>query len=155
MEYHLRKATPADLTAINDLFMEMLRSIYGKEEVQGYQEGDLDHYFSDAGNWICVAEQRGKIIAFLSMEVHREQENFIYYDDFSVTKKHRGQGIGSALLDQGEAFARSTGFSTIVLHVEKGNLAARRLYERRGFTVHEEQGSRLCMIKRSTDCQNT
>ena len=93
-----RKAVKEDCDRINDLFMEMLRAIYGKEDVKGYGEGDLDYYFAGKEDWICVAEIDGRIEGFLSIEVHREAENFLYYDDFSVSKQYRGKGIGSAML---------------------------------------------------------
>ncbi len=145
MNCHLRKATRDDIPYINELFKEMLRSIYQKNEVQGYQNGDLEHYFNDSEDWICLAEKDSKIVGFLSIEVHREGRNFIYYDDFCVDAIYRNHGIGSSLLDEAERFANSIGFRTIVLHVEKENHAARRLYERRGFALYEEQGSRLCL----------
>jgi GNAT superfamily N-acetyltransferase len=43
----------------------------------------------------------------------------------------RGQGLGSALLDEAEALLRDTGHATLM--VEKVNEGAIRLYERRGY----------------------
>ena len=147
MEYCLRRAEAKDYAVINDLFMEMLRTIYEKDEVQGYKEGDLDHYFSGGEDWICVAEKNGSIVAFLSIEVHREEVNYLYYDDFCVREKYRGMGIGTALMNEAENFCRTIGFENIVLHVEKSNALARKLYEKREFSVLRDDGSRLCLIK--------
>lgn len=47
----------------------------------------------------------------------------------------RGEGLGSLLLDHLEERARSSGSTRVALHVAKGNGAARRLYERRGWTA--------------------
>ncbi len=148
MKYVLRKAVAEDAVAINGLFVEMLRSIYGKEDVEGYREGALDYYFCGGEDWICVAENERGIAAFLAIEVHREENGFLYYDDFCVKKEYRGRGIGSALLDEAETYCRSLGFSTVLLHVEQSNLAARRLYEKRGFTILRQEGTRLCLISR-------
>ena len=147
MEYILRKATAEDAGRINDLFIEMLQTIFEDENIEGYKEGDLDYYFSGSEVWICVAEAAGEIVGFLSIEVHREEENFLYYDDFSVSRNYRGMGIGTALMAEAEKYCRTLGFNTIVLHVEKSNSSARRLYERSGFEILRDDGHRLCLIK--------
>ena len=148
MEVRFRKAIKEDFARINELFQEMLRAIYGNEDVKGYGDGDLDYYFAGKEDWICVAEVGGRIEGFLSIEVHRENENYIYYDDLSVSKAHRGKGIGTALLDKGEAYCKTLGLSTLVLHVETDNERARELYEKRGFTLLRTDGTRLCLVKR-------
>ena len=147
MNICLRKAVKEDFDRINELFIEMLRTIYGKEDMQGYKDGDLDYYFSGGEDWICVAEIDGKVEAFLSIEVHREEQNYLYYDDFNVSQTFRGQGIGSALMEKAEEFCRTLGFSAIVLHVEETNTRARTLYEKKGFTLLRNDGTRLCLIK--------
>ena len=147
MNVQYRKAVKEDFTRINELFMEVLRSIYEKEDVEGLKDGDLDYYFAGKEDWICVAEIDGRIEGFLSIEVHREEENFLYYDDFNVNKAYRSQGIGSALMDKAEEYCRSIGFSSIVLHVEETNTKARKLYDNRGFTLLRKDGTRLCLIK--------
>ena len=148
MEVRFRKAIKEDFARINELFQEMLRAIYGNEDVKGYGDGDLDYYFAGKEDWICVAEVGGRIEGFLSIEVHREAENDLYYDDLSVSKAHRGKGIGTALLEKGEAYCKTLGLSTLVLHVETDNERARALYEKRGFTLLKTDGTRLCLVKR-------
>jgi len=148
MEVRFRKAIKEDFARINELFQEMLRAIYGNEDVKGYGDGDLDYYFAGKEDWICVAEVGGRIEGFLSIEVHRENKNFLYYDDLSVSKAHRGKGIGTALLEKGEAYCKTLGLSTLVLHVETDNERARELYEKRGFTLLKTDGTRLCLVKR-------
>lgn len=147
MQINYRKAVKEDFHRINALFIEMLRSIYEKDDVEGIGDGDLDYYFEGKESWICVAEIDGQIEGFLSIEVHREDENFLYYDDFNVSAAYRGKGIGSALMDRAEAYCRELGFSSIVLHVEETNKKARRLYDRRGFTLLRQDGTRLCLIQ--------
>lgn len=53
----------------------------------------------------------------------------------NVDAAHRGAGIGSSLLDAVIDEARRRGLAAISLSVEHGNAAARRLYERYGFTA--------------------
>lgn len=147
MEFRLRRAVKADEARIRLLFIEMLRSIYKKDDVAGYAEGAIDYYFAGGEDWICVADMDGEVIGFLSMEAHREDMEYIYLDDFCVAEEYRSMGVGSRLLTAAEEYAGQLGMDTIALHVEKENVAAMRLYERRGYALFRDDGSRICMTK--------
>lgn len=147
MEFRLRRAVAEDKQAINALFVEMLRTIHGKEDVESYREGDLDGYFSGGENWICVAEVDESVVGFLSIEVHREDENYLYYDDFCVSGDYRAKGIGTALMHAAEEYCCGLRFGNVVLHVEKSNRSAREFYARKGFVFLRDDGTRLCLIK--------
>ncbi len=147
MNVHFRKAVKEDFCRINELFMEMLRTIYEKDDVEGLNESDMAYYFAGGENWICVAEIDGKVEGFLSIEAHREEENFLYYDDFNISRAYRSKGIGSAMMEKAEEYCRSLGFSMIVLHVEETNTNARRFYSNRGFTLLRNDGTRMCLVK--------
>ena len=148
MEARLRRALPADRERIGELFLEMLRSIYHTRDVQGYGEHDLDRFFAGGEKWICLAEEDGAVTAFLSIEVHREDPDYLYLDDLSVTEQSRGRGIGTMLIRRAEDYARELSIPVLVLHVEKENAGARRLYERLGYVPFGEDGTRPRMIKK-------
>ena len=147
MEWTLRRAVPADAPRVEALFLEMLRSIFPGEAPVGYAPGDLDRFFTGGEDWICVAEAAGEVVAFLSIEVHREEQAYLYLDDFCVSGACRSQGIGTALLRTAERYAEEIGVSAVLLHVEKSNAAARRLYERRGYHLFRDDGHRLLLVK--------
>ena len=146
MDYVLRKAKPDDTIRIEELFVEMLKTIYHTDDVEGYEPGYLDKFFSDKEDWICVAEYENDVIAFLSIEVHRD-EDFVYLDDLSVAEGCRNKGIGTKLIHAAEKYAEEIGLSKIVLHVEKANEDAYRLYSRLGYSVDADEGSRIRMNK--------
>jgi len=141
------KAQSSDFNRINELFIEMLMTIYNTEKVDGYSEGDMDRFFDGRDEWVCKAVDNDKIIAFLSIEVHHEEEEFIYLDDLSVTKTYRNKGIGTSLIHRSEEYAKEIGIHSIRFHVEKENASAFRLYQRLGYAIKEEQGSRYLMNK--------
>lgn len=147
VNWKLRKAAPEDRPEIEDLFLEMLRTIYQTEPASGYEAGYLDKFFRGGGDWVCVAEWEKRVVAFLSIEEHREQTDYLYLDDLSVRAAFRGRGIGTELLQAAGRYAGERGISLLVLHTEKTNSSAIRLYRRQGFEILAEEGERYKMIK--------
>ena len=88
--YKIRKAVPEDEDRICELFEEMLRSIYHTEDLNGYEAGYLSRYWNSSEDIIFAAEDT-EIVAFLSVEVHHESDDYIYIDDlllrFRVMRK--------------------------------------------------------------------
>ncbi len=145
MGYRIRIAIPEDEQRIRELFIEMLQTIYHTEDVEGYESGCLDRYWTNSEERILVAED-GAVVAYLSIEVHHEPDvDFIYLDDLSVTESYRGLGIGSALIQEAEDYAQEIGIQHILFHVEKSNTEAFRLYERLGYKVFRDDGNRYMM----------
>ena len=58
-----------------------------------------------------------------------------YLYAFRVKPPYRNRGVGSRLLDEAEENLAARGFGRAVISVAKSNFAARRLYERAGYTV--------------------
>ena len=144
--YTIRKAVEEDERAICGLFEEMLRTIYGTPDVDGYENGYLDKFWDRGEDRIFVAEDT-EVRAFLSVEIYREPEAYAYFDDFSVTEACRNRGLGTVLLRTAEAYVKERGIPAIVFHVEKRNAAAQRLYERSGYSIFRDDGSRYLMRK--------
>ena len=146
MKYMIRPAVAADEKRICELYAEMLQTVYHTEKAEGYKTGDLDKFWTDDENRIFVAEDE-TVIGFLSVEIHHENEDYIYLNDFAVTKGYRNKGIGSALLEVAESYAREINTPKLCLHVEKTNLAAMRLYENAGYAIFRDDGYRFLMNK--------
>jgi len=142
----IRTAVPADAEKIDALFKEMLQTIYHTDDVKGYEAGHLESFWNGGENRIYVAED-DEVRAFLSIEVYREPQAYLYLDDFSVAAAYRGSGIGTKLMQKAEAYAREIGIPAIVLHVEKSNESAFRFYERLGYTIFRDDGNRYLLSK--------
>ncbi|HKY25227.1 MAG TPA: GNAT family N-acetyltransferase [Gaiella sp.] len=64
----------------------------------------------------------------------------------AVVPSARGKGVGSALLDALLARARSAGYPSISLSVDRNNAGAIELYERHGFARVGEDADSLTML---------
>ena len=146
MKYEYRKAESSDSKRIAELFIEMLRTIYNTDDVEGYEIGYLDKFFSESEDLIYVAELDNEVVAFLSIEVYRD-DGYVYLDDLSVTEKCRSEGIDTKLISMAEDYCKSIGIHVIVFHVEKTNERAHQLYRKLGYLDNEDQGSRMRMVK--------
>ena len=146
MDYILRKAKSTDTIRIEGLFVEMLKAIYHSDDIESYETGYLDKFFLDKEDWICVAEYENDIVAFLSIEVYRD-EDYIYLDDLSVAERCRNKGIGTKLIHTAEKYAEEIGITKIMFHVEKTNKDAYQLYLRLGYIEDADEGSRIRMSK--------
>ena len=146
MTCSIRKAVRSDEQRICELFIEMLQTIYHTDDVHGYDPGYLDRYWKNVEDIILVAEDE-EVIAYLAVEVHREDVDYIYLDDLSVTEKKRGNGIGTSLIHKAENYAHELGLTDILFHVEKTNTSAFHLYERLGYKVFRDDGNRYLMKK--------
>ncbi len=146
MDIKYREARKSEIERINELFIEMLKAIYRTDDVDGYEEGYLQRFFDNNEDCIYVAESQEGVVAFLSVQVYRD-EGYIYFDDLSVSEKFRDHGIGTKLIEMAEAYAKEIGIKVIVFHVEKSNARAHELYYRLGYEDNEDQGNRMRMVK--------
>ncbi len=147
MDIVFRTATLRDKTAIENLFIEMLRSIYQKEIVVGYESDYLNRFFNDSEDRVIIAELNNTVIGYISVELKRENVPFAYLDDFCVQKEYRSRGIGTKLLQLSEIYANENGITDILLHVETANLSAQKLYKKNGYEILKTDGSRILMKK--------
>lgn len=89
---------------------------------------------------VYVAEDDGALVGRLSLARDPHPASHHVADlGLMVAASHRRRGIGRALLEQAEAWARSAGVVKLELHVFPWNEPAIRLYESFGF---EREGVR-------------
>ncbi len=70
---------------------------------------------------------------------NKNEVDGIYVSNISVDQQLQGKGVGSALIDFIENLAISKKYSSLWLDVSFENKNAKRLYERKGFTVMSER----------------
>jgi len=83
-----------------------------------------------------VAEVVGRVVANLGCERgRRPRERHLCEFGVTVARRYRGMGVGTALLEALEAWAREAGVEKIMLRAFDTNTRARSLYERLGYTT--------------------
>jgi ribosomal protein S18 acetylase RimI-like enzyme len=137
--------TPGDLPFVAELYAstrrdEVARTGWPSEMQEAFlrqqHEAQHSHYtrhYAEA-EWLIV-EREGTAIGRLYL---REDDEGLQIIDISLAPSARGQGVGGAILQDVLGQARRTG-KAVSIHVEKNN-PARRLYQRLGFEVAEDQG---------------
>lgn len=145
----IRRGRPEDTDRVNSLYVSMLRSIYGWNQVEddecccgpeSFRHGMMSTFF--------VAETPEKVVGFVKlMPMPMAEGDGLYIDAICVSDTMRGKGVGTALLRQAETFLQQSGGSMLLLHVENSNKNARRLYERVGYVRLEKENGRILMMK--------
>jgi ribosomal protein S18 acetylase RimI-like enzyme len=144
---NIRPYTPADLTAVLGLVIEMqdheraidARLLEGAEMTVAYTEAMLQSCAAHAGR-ILVAESHGVVVGFVAVlaevpetDLDQPPGSYALISDLAVTAARRGAGIGRALLAAAEQYARHGGASELRIAVLTGNDPAERLYRSAGF----------------------
>ncbi|MHB8146077.1 MAG: GNAT family N-acetyltransferase [Vulcanimicrobiaceae bacterium] len=136
----IRRARAQDRDAILSLidrFAESpLPSWRSPEEINAGTRRHVDRALSvpSDSSEVLVALDAGRVVGFAWMLVVKDFYRGVdvaKLSEIAVTKD--GSGIGSALMREAEAWARSRNLSMLVLNVMIGNSRARRLYEHHGF----------------------
>jgi GNAT superfamily N-acetyltransferase len=86
---------------------------------------------------LFVAERDGQPVGcayLVTLVDYFNQRPHAHLSVLAVTADAEGQGVGSALLDRAEAWARERGSDRLTLSALVTNRRARALYERRGFS---------------------
>jgi ribosomal protein S18 acetylase RimI-like enzyme len=81
---------------------------------------------------VVVAHSRGRVAGFIASSV---QEGIVRIELVVVGRAFRGRGMGGALVDATIASHRKNGRTRFRVATQGTNLAARRLYESRGFRL--------------------
>jgi ribosomal protein S18 acetylase RimI-like enzyme len=149
-----RKSVKEDIPFINNLFIEMIKTVNKRMEIagidpykeleKGYEEGYLEQFYLDDTKVIFVAEHNNIVVGFISL---CKEDGYIYIDDYSVSETYRGKGIGSTLLDMSIDRIKKLGINLIKTHIESANKESREFYKNKGFKLLEEQGHRLLIEK--------
>jgi GNAT superfamily N-acetyltransferase len=147
----LRHAQGADLPFLRALYAslradELAPTGWPEHAKQAFLDSQFalqhQHYISHfaPSDFLLIEHAQTPIGRFY---LHRATAEFLLLD-IALLPPWRGRGIGSSLVRHAQHEARQAGVC-LSLHVEWGNPAAQRLYQRLGFTVTGREGMHLRM----------
>jgi L-amino acid N-acyltransferase YncA len=135
----IRRAEPADLRAITDIYNEAILTTTATFDTEPKSVSERTDWFMghDERHPILVAQLEGEVVGWSSLS--RWSERRAYADtaetSFYVKEKFRGQGIGRKLKEATIDEARRLGFHTLIARVAEGSRESLHLNESVGF-VH-------------------
>jgi GNAT superfamily N-acetyltransferase len=144
----IRQATPTDGLLLSSLSVDVQRrhaehhpDIFKVPHSEDFAQSFFDEALADVTTRIFIAENEGRALGYILCNLIERQENpftfamrFLMVDQISVRPAVRGQGVGTALIQRAEAFAKELGVQRIQLHSWDFNVDAHRFFERNGFT---------------------
>jgi GNAT superfamily N-acetyltransferase len=138
MNYHIRKAVKSDMSQVLNLITEL--AIFEKEpNAVEITEADLiAKGFGKHPEFDCfVADDGQKVIgiALVHTRFSTWKGTVLHLEDLIVSENARGQGVGSALLDQVIIYGDKKGVKRVCWEVIDWNTPAVDFYENKGARV--------------------
>lgn len=120
----IRKAADADLPAIGRIEKSSFADPWSVSDFRSLMNIEQAIFL------VAADEESGEVAGYVvTLAVMDESEVL----NIAVDPPYRGASIGGMLLDRALAEAEKAGSESTFLEVRESNVAARRLYERRGF----------------------
>jgi len=138
MNYHIRKAVTSDMGQVLNLITEL--AIFEKEpNAVEITEADLiSKGFGKSAEFDCFVAEVDKVVVGIALVYTRFSTwkgTVLHLEDLIVSKRMRGHGLGSALLDQVILYAVEKGVKRVCWEVIDWNADAIEFYERKGANV--------------------
>jgi GNAT superfamily N-acetyltransferase len=134
---------PGDLGSV----VHLHGTLYARERgwdttFEAYVAGPLSEFVlrADPRERIWIAERDDRIVGCIAIVAADHEMAQLRW--FLLEPRSRGAGVGRRLLEEAIAFARSVGYSRLVLWTERSLTAAAHLYRAAGFRLVEEKPGR-------------
>ncbi len=146
MQITVRRATMADYERLCELYRQVdaihvaaWPDLYRMAEPPR-ERAHIQEKLEGEASTILVAEAEGEIAGFAEVIVRETPpvtvlapRRFAVVDTLGVDEKYRRAGVGRALMEQAEQFAREHGARDVELSVYRFNQGAVRFYEEMGY----------------------
>ncbi len=143
----IRRFRPEDAAEVTGCIMQLQNyertideRVLPGEAVESWYLDHLLKTCTEQDGTLFVAEDGGQVVGFAAVQSKVPNEDldesdyhFALISDLGVNESHRGQGIGRALIEACEAYARGRDARWLRIGVLGQNQPARGLYEDCGF----------------------
>ena len=136
----IRQAVEADAEAVAGLLEELSNHVGGPA---GFNAGTAASVFREMnglpGMYVnLAAEENGLVTGFCSLVLYKtpfHTGGTALISVLVVSSRHRGKGIGTALLNRAKRIAGERGMDEIEVGTEKANLGAQAFYRKNGLKL--------------------
>jgi GNAT superfamily N-acetyltransferase len=136
-QYNIRFAKSDDLNQVSLLF-DAYRIFYGQNSDQEAGYAFLSARFDQKESVLILAEMEGNVAGFAQLYPlfsSTQMKRIWLLNDLFVDRKHRGHGLGAALIDASKQHMLNTSGCALILETEKTNLAGNQLYLKSNFLL--------------------
>lgn len=143
----VRPVTPADRAG----WLRMREALWPSDP--GEHAGEIDRFFRGESREplaVLVAERHGRLVGLAELSIHPyaegcDTDRVGFLEGWWVDPDHRRQGIGRALVEAAERWAREQGCVEFASDTQPGNATSRAAHLALGF---REAGTVICFAKR-------
>lgn len=155
MNYTIREMNTTEYPLLNDFLYEAIfipdgveappKSIINSPELQVY----VSDFGTQKHDHALLAEIDGKVVGAVWVRI---MNDYGHIDDMtpsfaiSLYKEYRGQGIGTAMMQEMFTTLKNAGYKQASLSVQKANYAA-KMYLKLGFEIVSENEEEYIMVK--------
>lgn len=137
MMLQIRDALYSDLQTMMEIYNDAIRNTTFTFDVEEKTLDERKEWFQKYGdNYpLIVAESEEEVVGYCSLSRFRERAAYNTTAELSIyiSEKHRGNGIGSALMKEIIKRGAKSGFHTVISGISEGNQASIKLHEKFGF----------------------
>ena len=136
-----RWAGASDFDAVLDLASQLARHIEADKPSLTVTQFETYYLSAHAPMHLLLALHDGRVVGMISWTLTHElysADTRVYISDVSVDCAARGQGVGSALMAQAQAWARAHQAAKLGWEVWHRNFEAKAFYERLGASMDKE-----------------
>ncbi|MET3697563.1 phosphinothricin acetyltransferase [Bacillus oleivorans] len=134
---HIREAVLDDLPAMLEIYNEAVRTLTATFDLEEQTLAERKQWFEKFGERypLIAAEYNGEVVGYSSLSKFREKPAYSQSTELSIyiSSKHRGLGIGSALMTEILQHAKELGYHTVIAGITAGNEGSVKLHEKFGF----------------------
>ncbi len=133
----ISKIDKQDIESLSVLYQQLIPNEISLTKMESVYERNKDN----PNHIVLVAKENGEVIgtilAVICEMFFGQCKSFMVVEDFVVDEMHRNKGIGTALMDQIESFARNRNCSYIMLITDSDRISSQNFYKSLGYKSDE------------------